>query len=127
MSLVECSNIYVKETENKGFGVFSRVDFKKGDLIETGIARCIDIDGNENPYLFTWSEDRTKWAFLSGCATFYNTSLTPNVIVNRYFEDNRFTIKAIQDISKDTELMHTYKSLQWRKCFQELNQSLNNC
>ena len=127
MSLVESSNVYVKDTENKGLGVFSRVDFKAGDVIEKGIARRIDTDGNNNSYLFTWSEDRSQWAFLSGCATFYNTSLTPNVIVQRDFINDTFTIKAINDIPKNTELTHTYKSLQWRKCFQELNQSLNNC
>ena len=47
-----------------------------------------------NPYVFTWSEDIPNkiWAFSSGCATFYNTSLIPNTIMIRYFDEDRFEI-----------------------------------
>lgn len=39
----------------------------------------------------------------------------------RYFDEDRFEIFATRDIAKDEELLHTYISLKWRTCFQELN------
>ena len=44
--------------------------------------------------------------------------------MNRDFEKYTFEIYAKTDISKDTELTHTYRSLGWRKCFSELNNIL---
>ena len=40
----------------------------------------------------------------------------------RYFDEDRFEIFATRDIAKDEELLHTYISLKWRTCFQELNE-----
>ena len=82
------------------------------------------MDGNDCPYVFTWSDDRTKWALCSGYATFYNTSKTPNTKMERDFVNNTFEIYALKDIAKDEELTHTYRSLGWRKCFSELNENL---
>jgi len=120
---VNCSGVYT--IKNKfGNGVYAKNAFKKGDLIEKGIARVIPIDGNDCPYVFTWSEDRTKWALCSGYATFYNTSKTANTKMNRDFVNNTFEIYALKDIAKDEELTHTYRSLGWRKCFSDLNKTL---
>ena len=121
---LECSNIYTKKSEF-GNGVYAKINFKKGDLIEKGIARVIPIDGNNCPYVFTWSDDRTKWALCSGYATFYNTSKTANTKMDRDFVNNTFEIYALKDIVKDEELTHTYRSLGWRKCFLELNNNLD--
>ena len=125
-SLVECSAVIVKETETetKGLGAFAKNDIKKDDLIEKGVCRTICIDGNNNPYLFTWSEDRSMWAFGSGCSTFYNTSLEPNTKMIRNFDNDSFEIYALRDIQKDEELTHKYRSLEWRECFQDLNKNL---
>ena len=62
--------------------------------------------------------------FASGCATFYNTSLTPNTKMIRDFDNNTFTIHALKDISMHEELTHTYKSLEWRTCFDGLMSKL---
>lgn len=125
MSLVQCDKVYVKDTGNeRGLGVFSNEDISSGDVIETGLARRVDTDGNSNNFLFTWSEDRTIWAFCSGCATFYNTSLEPNTRMERDFVNDTFIIYAIKDIKKDDELTHKYRSLSWRMCFKDLNNSL---
>jgi SET domain-containing protein len=123
--LIDCSKVVAKDTNSeKGIAVYANKDIKQGELVEYGLMRRVDTDGNKNPYLFTWSDDRTIWAYASGCATFYNTSKEPNVKMNRFYNEDRFTIIALQDIKKDDELMHTYKSLQWRTCFQELNKTL---
>lgn len=130
MSKIDCSKVYVKESsiDSSFDGVFANQDFKKDDIIEYGIVRVINIDGNINPFVFTWSDEipNKTWAIGSGCSTFYNTSLNPNTQMIRNFEKNTFVIKAKTDISKDAELTHKYKSLNWRNCFQELNNTLNS-
>jgi hypothetical protein len=119
MSLVNCNKVYVTKCD-KGLGVFAKNTIHAGELIESGFVRRVDIDGNNNPYLFTWSEDRTIWAFGSGCSTFYNTSLNPNTKMIRYFDEDRFEIIALKNINKDEELTHKYKSLNWRTAFSDL-------
>ena len=120
MSLVDCSNVIVKETDDMGLGVFSNKSFKKGDIIEKGIIRRVDTDGNKNPYLFTWSVDRDIWGFGSGCSTFYNTSLSPNCKMIRYYDEDRFEMVALCNIDNNVQLFHTYQSLEWRDCFKSL-------
>ena len=101
-SLIDCSKIIVKDTgSEKGIGAFTNQDIKEGEVVEYGLMRRVDTDGNKNPYLFTWSDDRTIWAYASGCATFYNASRNPNVKMDRFFDEDRFTITALQDIKKE--------------------------
>ena len=125
MSFIECSKVNVLQTDGKGMGAFANQKIKKGELVEKGLARRIECNGTQNPYLFTWSENRDVWAFASGCATFYNTSLEPNCRVDRDFENDTFHIYALTDIEIGDELTHKYKSLEWRECFQELNEALH--
>ena len=124
MSLVDCSKVIVKNTNTMGLGAFANQNIKRDDLIEKGVVRRIDSDGHKSPYLFSWSEDRTVWAFASGCATFYNTSLDPNTRFIRNYIADTFEIYAQIDIKVGEELTHKYKSLEWRECFQELNKTL---
>ena len=124
MSLVDCSKVIVKNTNTMGLGAFANQNIKRGDLIEKGVVKRIDSDGHKSPYLFSWSEDRTLWAFASGCATFYNTSLDPNTRFVRNYITDTFKTYAQRDIKVGEELTHKYKSLEWRECFQELNKTL---
>lgn len=132
---VFCENVYVKKssfsTENNDFdGAFAKISFKKNDIIEYGIVRLLPegFEGNLSPYVFTWSDElpNKKWGMASGCATFYNTSIkNANVKMERDFVNNTFKIIALRDIEKDEELLHTYKSLQWRECFKGIKEILN--
>ena len=124
MSLVECDKIIVKETEDKGLGAFTKVKILKDFLVEKGVIRRIDYDGNQNPYLFTWSVNKDVWGFASGCATFYNTSLEPNCKLVRHYDTDTFEIYALRDIEANEELTHKYQSLEWRECFKELKDKL---
>lgn len=98
-----------------------------GELIEKGVVRRLPdgFDGNESPYVFTWSNERPNkiWGMASGCAPFYNTCKegTSNTKMVRDFENDTFEIYACQDIEKDEELLHTYISLKWRECFKPLS------
>ena len=124
MSKVECSKVYVKNVRGKGDSAFALIDIKKGELVEKGLIRRVNMDGHHNQYLFTWSKDRTIWGFGSGCSTFYNTSRNSNTEMIRYFDEDRYEIYAKRDITKDEELTHTYKSLDWRECFKSLSKEL---
>ena len=124
MSFIDCSNVNVLETEGKGMGAFASKQIINGKLVEKGLIRRIDCNGTVNPYLFTWSENKDVWGFSSGFATFYNTIIKPNCKVIRNFENDTFEIYALKDIEQGEELTHKYKSLEWRECFKELNESL---
>mmetsp|Transcript_13119 Transcript_13119/g.28915 ORF Transcript_13119/g.28915 Transcript_13119/m.28915 type:complete len:168 (+) Transcript_13119:43-546(+) len=123
-SLIDCSKVYVKNDDHGGAGAFAAVPIKAGEVVERGIARRLPLDGNACVYVFTWSEDRTVWAMASGCAVFYNTDLhgNENVKMNRYFDEDRFEFIALRDIEQDEELRHVYKSMSWRKCFEDLHE-----
>jgi hypothetical protein len=118
-SFVDCSNVYVKKGKY-GYGAYAKKDFKKGELIEKGImTKLVNVDGNENPHLFTWSDDRKTWASASGCLPFYNHSDTPNIQKKGDLQNDLMEIIALRDIKKDEELCNTYFSKQWRACFQD--------
>ena len=40
--------------------------------------------------------------------------------MSRNFESNSFEITATKDIKAGDELLHVYKSKDWRKCFRDL-------
>jgi len=125
--LMDCSKSTVKESEY-GAGTFATCDIKAGEVVEYGVARVLtNIDGNENPYIFTWSDEvpNTTWATCSGTAMFYNTVKedgSENTKMYRYFDKNRFVIVATKDVRCGDELTHVYKSKQWRKCFSDLRE-----
>ena len=101
-----------------GYGVFASKDIKKGDIIEIGVMYPVfNVDGNENPHLFTWSEDKTKWAGGSGLLPFYNYSDNPNAEKERDLENYTLKVKAKRDIKLGEEITTTYFSKKWRKCF----------
>jgi hypothetical protein len=122
MTKINCSAVEVKTSEicPGEDGAFALHDFKQGELIECGIVRRIPVDGHKCQYIFTWSEDKTVWATTSGCVMFYNCSLTPNTKMIRYFDEDRFNVYALIDIKKGDELTHTYRSMAWRECFEDL-------
>jgi len=123
--LVDCSKVLVKSDTYGGAGAFAATHIQKGEVVEKGIVRVLtNVDGNENPYVFTWSDNipNTTWAIGSGASTFYNTAdeSVSNTHMERDFTNNSFVITATKDIAEGDELLHVYKSKGWRACFQEL-------
>ncbi len=121
MGLVNCSKVYVDNSQY-GYGVFAKKNIKKGEIIETGLmCRMFNVDGNENPHLFTWSDDRKTWAAGSGCLPFYNhTNGEPNMKKIGDLPNDKMTVVALKDIEEGEELVSQYYSASWRKCFQDL-------
>ena len=129
---VEVKTSTLSTDENRFFGAFASKDFKKGDTIEIGLMKVLpeSFDGMKNQFVFTWSDNipNKTWAFGSGCATFYNCASNKdmeNTEMIRNFDNNSFKIIAAKDIKKGDELFHTYKSLQWRECFQDIKEIAN--
>jgi hypothetical protein len=117
---VNCSRVYVDISQH-GHGVFANEDILAGEVVEIGLMYIIDgVDGNKNPHLFTWSDDRTRWAGASGCIPFYNHSDKPNIKKIGDLVNNTMTIISLENITKGTELRNAYYSRQWRECFQDL-------
>eukprot|EP00312_Isochrysidales_sp_CCMP1244_P036832 CAMPEP_0202747486 /NCGR_PEP_ID=MMETSP1388-20130828/9023_1 /ASSEMBLY_ACC=CAM_ASM_000864 /TAXON_ID=37098 /ORGANISM="Isochrysis sp, Strain CCMP1244" /LENGTH=127 /DNA_ID=CAMNT_0049414837 /DNA_START=60 /DNA_END=443 /DNA_ORIENTATION=- len=124
--MIDCSKVHVRPDRHGGLGAFAACNIASGEVVEKGVARVLtNVDGNENPYVFTWSDEvpNEHWAVGSGCATFYNTCghEEANTIVERDFDKNTFQIFATRDIQEGDELRHVYKSKEWRNCFASLN------
>ena len=79
--------------------------------------KCPEDLGMYNDHLFTWSEDRTKWATGSGVTMFVNHSDTPNTDKVRDMVNNTMKLVALEDIPAHTELTASYHSKKWRDCF----------
>ncbi len=117
---VDCSKVYVNKNKY-GYGVYAKENINKDEIIEKGIMyRLVNVDGNENPHVFTWSDDRTVWAGGSGCLPFYNHSNEPNIKKIGDLPNDIMTIVALKNIKKDEELTNTYMSSSWRTCFKDL-------
>lgn len=119
--IVDMSKITVKNDAYGGAGAYAKVAIKKDELVESGIVRELPLDGNVNPFVFTWSStEPRKWASGSGASVFYNMCEDPNTHMTRDYAKNSFTIHATRDIPVGEELTHVYISATWRKCFTDL-------
>ena len=118
MEVFNCDKVYLDKDKWGGYGVFAREDIFKGDIVEKGLMmRLVNVDGNENPHLFTWSDDKKVWATGSGLLNYYNHSDIPNIKKVGDLKKDTMEIIALRDIKKGEELCNTYMSKNWRKCF----------
>jgi len=116
---IDCSKVYIDKSSLGGIGVFAKQDLKKDEVVEVGIMTVLkNVDGNKNPHLFTWSDDRKSWAAGSGCLPFYNHFYIPNIKKVGDLVNNTMIIYASRDIKKGEELGNYYYSKKWRTCFQ---------
>ena len=116
---IDCSKVYIDKSSLGGLGVFAKQDIKRDEIVEIGLMTPLkNVDGNENPHLFTWSDDRKTWACGSGCLPFYNHFYIPNVRKDGDLVKDTLTVYALKDIKKGDELGNSYYSKKWRKCFQ---------
>jgi len=118
-TLVYIGDIEIKNSKLGGYGVFAKQTIKKGTLIESGIMSVLNnVNGSENPMLFTWSDDKTKWAIGTGLLHYYNHSDNPNIKKKGDLINNTLKIYALRDIDVGEELLGSYYSKKWRECFQ---------
>jgi len=119
--LVDATKVYVDHDKYGGAGAYARKAIKKGEMVERGIVRELPVDGNVDPFVFTWAEaEPRKWAHGSGASIFYNMAESPNTHMIRDFAKGTWKIVALRDIAEDEELTHVYISATWRTCFADL-------
>ena len=122
MEVFNCDKVYLDKDNWGGYGVFAKKDIVKGEFVELGLMkRLVNVDGNENPHVFTWSDDKTVWAIGSGLLSYYNHSDNPNIKKVGDLKKDTMQIIALKDIAKGDELQGTYMSKKWRKCFISFN------
>jgi len=97
-TLVDTSKVYLQRD-----GVFSRVRFFEGDVVEKGLARRLPEGFEGCDGSVPWSAD-DKRAMVSGAAMFYKRCDEPNCVMQRNVDDDCFEIVALRDIAQDEVL-----------------------
>lgn len=105
----------VRETPNRGRGVFALAAIPAGTLIETAyvipiprdemgaIESCILAD-----YDFRWGQDGREGAIALGYGSLYNHSYTPNAHYVKHFERLTIDFIALKDIAPGEEIRTNY-------------------
>ncbi|SES16200.1 SET domain-containing protein [Salipaludibacillus aurantiacus] len=109
----------VKQSTEKGRGVFTLKSFKKGEIIEK--APVIIIPKSELraimttvlvDYFFQWGREG---AIALGYGSLYNHSYKPNAVFILNREDNCILFRALRDIAPGEEVTINYKGKPDRK------------
>jgi len=101
-------DIVIKETKNKGLGVFALRDFKKGEFIFRYMRAKI-VTGKDFKKLTSWEGDHLdeldddKFEILSGPSAYVNHSCDPNALK----KDRSYY--ALRPIKKGEEICHDYR------------------
>jgi len=105
--------LIVKNTRDRGRGVFANCRIREGETIE--IAPVIIISRREAEvvsklkivnFCYEWSGNRTALAL--GYACFYNHSYEPNAEYDHLTKKSAIRFYALKDISKGQEITHNY-------------------
>jgi hypothetical protein len=103
----------IKETKNKGRGVFAKRPFYKGEKIEA--CPVIILDRSDRTiinitilrnYTFQWNEDDIAIAL--GYGSIYNHSYSPNSKYSNDLKNKTIIFEAIKDIKADEEITINY-------------------
>lgn len=106
--------IEVRNTKNKGRGVYATKSISKNQIIE--LCPIIFINEKEEKYIqktilgkyiYEWS-NKNNGAIILGYGSIYNHSYKPNAEYVRDFENNLLIYKAIKNISAGEEITVNY-------------------
>lgn len=105
----------IRQTENKGRGVFSTTNIKRGDLIEMSPVIVLTLEEKDvicqtvlSEYFFEWGKEG---AIGLGFTSLYNHSDTPNAEYLPVMSERSIIINAIKDIPAGEEICINYKTL----------------
>lgn len=106
--------IQIKQTQNRGRGVFATKDFTSGEIIEICPVLILNEQESKNyentilgNYLYEW-ESEEDGAIILGYGLIYNHSYTPNAEYVRNFSDKTMTYQAVKDIKAGEEILINY-------------------
>lgn len=115
--LLPSSKIYVSSSSlpSAGMGVFARIDIKEGEIIEETPILIIPDDQLSSlvkteliNYFFAWGKGFKEGAIAWGYGSLFNHSYEPNANYIKDFENNMIRFVAIENISRDQEIVMNY-------------------
>ncbi len=110
--------IYVSYITGKGRGIFAKIGFKRGEVIEGAPVIVL----SENPwetlnhttlgsYYFSWGENACAIAL--GFGSLYNHSENPNAMAVKCIEKAVIEFTALRDITPGEEITFKYQCPIW--------------
>lgn len=111
--------IYLKNTQSKGRGVFAGEDIKSGDLIEKCCLIPVTVKPDElgslYDYVFNYPKDGKFQVYVLplGAGCIYNHDDNNNAIWSDAKEYMMFDYIAVKDIKKDEEICTHYGDDYW--------------
>jgi len=111
--------IYVKKSDIHGWGVFTNLNIKKGEIVEECVIPYDLIPINSNilsKYRYVWPsrENYDHWCIALGFGSIYNHSKEKENISWDINEKKRIMVfTAIKNIKKGEELLFNYKSIEF--------------
>lgn len=107
----------------KGRGIVAREAFEQGELVERSPVIPIAEEDSERPgitdYAFAWGEELpacqkgTECAIAFGYLSLYNHSRSPNICLERHFDDNEMSVRTLRPIAPGEELTFDYDVPLW--------------
>lgn len=107
--------LFIKATEQKGRGVFTRERIPAGTIVE--VAPVIVMEGADrahldktllHDYIFEWGKAKDKCCMALGYIPMYNHSYTSNCEYFMDFEDDTIFVKTVRPIANGEELTINY-------------------
>jgi SET domain-containing protein len=111
------SFLTVQSSPNRGRGVFTTKNIKKGTVIE--ISPVLVLTEKERKtiektilfhYVFEWGNDKKKAALALGYVSLYNHSYDSNCEYEMEFGKKLMTIRTVKNIKKGEELFINYNA-----------------
>lgn len=108
------AKVEVRNTKNKGKGVFALKDFEIGEIIE--ICPVLIFNTKErkylektllNHYIYPWRSTRGA-SLVLGFGSIYNHSYSPNADWKQNFKTNSMVFRAIKPIKNGEEILVNY-------------------
>lgn len=108
-------SLYIKDSENRGRGVFTTQNIPANTVIE--ISPVIELTVKERKqiegtklyhYIFEWGTTRRKAAMALGYVSMYNHSFKPNCEYEMDYEKQNITIRTLKPVKKGEELYFSY-------------------
>ena len=107
--------LYIKNTVDKGRGVFTTKKINEGTIIEEA---PVVVMGHEDKllvdrtllhdYIFDWGNDKNECCIALGFVSIYNHSYTSNCEYFMDFEEDTIQIKTVREIQPGEELTINY-------------------
>jgi uncharacterized protein len=111
--IAEC--LYVKETLQKGFGIFTLENIEANTIIELSPVivmpkkdKTLLDQTNLYYYIFDWGDDTNECAMAMGYVPIYNHSYNSNCEYYMNFDEKTMFIQTVRDIKAEEELTINY-------------------